>query len=141
MKKITLLFSLFIIIACSKNNNGLLSLEQKNGAGVKKDVKFEINDSTIKEIESLNLNGGKDVNQLIEIGLAYANGYISVQLNNPSSYDFIDDSIGDIYVSGDTLNISYNFTAQNGFGNKIISKAYLELYNENGELKTDIEIQ
>lgn len=141
MKKMFLSAVLLIATACTKKHDGLLTLEIKNGAGVLKEVNFEISESTIEEIEKLNINKTEKIDQVIRYSLAYANGYLDVYLNNPSSYDFIDDSIGNIYVLGDTIKITYNFTAQNGFGNKIISKAYIDVYNKNGQKETDIKIE
>lgn len=141
MKKMILSAALLIAIACTKKDIGVLTFELKNGAGVQKEVKFDISEITIKEIEDLKIGNSKDIKQLINFELSYAKGYIGAYLNNSHSYDFIDDSIGNIYVLGDTLKISYNFTAQNGFGNKIISKAYIDVYNKNGQKETDVKIE
>lgn len=141
MKKIIFLLNFLLIAACTKVSDDLIILEVENGVGASKEIKFNVSESTIREIELLNLNETKDVEQLIKNALSFVKGYTSVTLNNPSSYDFIDDSIGSVSVVGDTVKISFNFTAQNGIGNKIISKADLDIYDKNDELQTDIEIQ
>lgn len=141
MRKLLILFLLSTVALSCKKHDGYLTTDMKNGAGVIKELKFEISETTIKEIESLKFIGTKDVNQVVRYSLAFAGGYIGAQLNNPSSYDFIDESIGDILVLGDTITISYNFSAQNGFGNNVISKAYIDVYDENGTLSTDVKIK
>ena len=141
MKNILFITVLLLIAYYTKKHDGLLTLEIKNGADVLKEVNFEISESTIEEIEKLNIDNKEKIDQVISYSLAYANGYLDVYLNNPSSYDFIDDSTGNIYVLGDTIKITYNFTAQNGFGNKIISKAYVDVYNKNGQKETDVKIE
>lgn len=141
MKKLLLFLLVTSVFLSCQKHDGYLTTEIKNGAGVIKELKFEIDETTIKEIEELNFISNKDVNQVVRNSLAFAGGYIGVQLNNPNSYDFIDNSIGNIKVVSDTIKISYNFTAQNGFGNNIISKAYVYVYDENGTEGTDVNIE
>lgn len=141
MKKITLLLCIMLLVACSGKSNDLIVLEVKNGAGIKKEVTFDVSEYSVNEIKNLNLNENNDLRQLISYSIGYVKGYLSVHLNNPSSYDYIEDSIGDIYVVNDKVNMSFNFTEQNGFGAKIIHKAFLEIYKQNGELQVDVKIQ
>ncbi len=51
MKNILFLTVLLLTTSCTKKHDGFLTLEIKNGAGVLKEVNFEISESTIEEIE------------------------------------------------------------------------------------------
>ena len=67
--------------------------------------------------------------------------YVKMKLKNGNSLDFIDGSKGMIYLNEKgEIKISYNFKAQNGYGNFITSQCIYSISLKDGEEKTDCYI-
>ena len=148
-------------ITYSYKNEMLVTL-QETGARVEKDMVFSLSSKNYDNIKNSELfikweertfsnpanegyiNKHKDWDKVIlyinsQIGISLLDA--EMQLKNGNSLDFIDGSKGIIYLNEEgEIRISYNFKAQNGYGNFIISQCIYSISLKDGEKKTDCYI-
>ena len=142
--------------------NEVLVTKQKTGARVEKDMVFSLSNKNYDNIKNSELfikwkektfsnpenegfiNKHKDWDKVIlyiESQIRMSLFYVKMKLKNGNSLDFIDGSKGMIYLNekGEII-ISYNFKAQNGYGNYINSECIYSISLQDGEEKTDCYI-
>jgi hypothetical protein len=135
-----------------KYNNDVLTIKQKNGADVEKDMLFTLskkdydnikNSEVFKNFEAnpgneLYLNKHKDWDRVV----LFINSPILksllrlkfLELKNGSSLDFINDSKGSIYINDQgEVKISYYFKSQNAIGNYITRQNNCTISMKEGE--------
>jgi hypothetical protein len=142
--------------------NDVLTTTQETGTRVEKDMIFSLTQKNYESIKNSELfikweertfsnpanegyiNKHKDwdrvilyINSQIRMSLFY----VKMKLKNGNSLDFIDGSKGMIYLNEKgEIKISYNFKAQNGYGNFITSQCIYSITLKDGEEKTDCYI-
>lgn len=142
--------------------DGILVTKQKTGARVEKNLSFLLSSEEYDNVKNSELfikwkertfsnqenEGFTNKHKSWDEVILYINSkitmslfYVKMKLKNGNSLDFIDGSKGVIYLDekGEIL-ISYNFKAQNGYGNYINSKCIYSVFLQDGEEKTDCYI-
>lgn len=155
MKKILLLLMLICITISSIGQtatykNEIITVVLNNGTNTPKNVQFKVDSCTFNLIKNSNefLDYKKDRNidiklknnnlviKCIESNIMYY--YLLFRVNSlytfkyPSSFDFVDGSIGRVEFINNRIYVSFYYMLQNGFGNYITQ--YVTIFiNDNGD--------
>ena len=138
--------------------NEVLKVSHDNGARVKKEISFTLKKNSYDAINNSELFKNwksktfSDTNNRVYIQnhkdwdtvIMYVNSSIrmclfstKMKLKNSSSFDFIEGSVGIIYVNDkNEIVISSNFLAQNGYGNPVTSKVIYSIFMKEGKEET-----
>lgn len=156
MKKIIIIFILAFVAMISYGQKMFIT-QLENGVGQKVPINFSISDTTeileselFKAWEDQTYNNQGNAGYLekhkqfshLELFLIsqtkMASFHTQLLYKNMTSYSPVENSEGFIYMKDGNLKISMTTKGQNGYGNYILSKHYIEVYLEDNKLKYDV---